>query len=102
MFINQHKFPLKYIISFLIMYSFYIITKFFSVVHIIYCHIIDNCKVIIIGHDKQCDLVKNPERSGFVKYLEAFRLANDPRAQICELKKNYRGWFSTFCDEVKI
>ncbi len=62
----------------------------------------DNCKVIIIGHDKQCDLVKNPERSGFVKYLEAFRLANDPRAEICELKKNYRGWFSTFCDEVKI
>ena len=62
----------------------------------------DNCKVIMIGHDKQCDLVKNPERSGFVKYIEAFREANDPRAQICELKTNHRGWFSTFCDDVKI
>ena len=62
----------------------------------------DNCKVIIIGHDKQCDLVKNPERSGFVKYISAFEQANDPRAQICELKKNYRGWFSTFCDNVNI
>lgn len=60
----------------------------------------DSCKVIIIGHDKQCDLIKNPERSGFTKYVEAFKRANDPRAQICELKTNHRGWFSTFCDDV--
>lgn len=62
----------------------------------------DNCKVIMIGHDKQCDLIKNPERSGFVKYIDAFKEANDPRVEICELKKNYRGWFSNFCDEVKL
>ena len=62
----------------------------------------DNCKVIIIGHDKQCDLVKKPERSGFTRYLEAFKEDNDPRVEICELKKNYRGWFSTFCDDVNI
>ena len=32
----------------------------------------DNCKVIIIGHDGQCDLFKHKERSGFVPYLKAF------------------------------
>jgi len=62
----------------------------------------DNCKVIIIGEHSQCDLVKNPERSGFVKYIDAFKEANDPRVEICELKKNYRGWFSSFCDDVKL
>lgn len=62
----------------------------------------DSCKVIIIGHDKQCDLIKNPERSGFVKYLRAFENCNDDRIQICELNTNHRGWFSTFCDDVEI
>ena len=54
---------------------------------------------------KQCDLVKKPERSGFGKYLDAFRKAIDKgetRAQICELHTNHRGWFSTFCDDVEI
>ena len=62
----------------------------------------DNSKVIMIGHVGQIDLVKNPERSGFIKYINAFKEANDPRVEICELIKNYRGWFSTFCDNVEL
>lgn len=64
----------------------------------------DNCKTIIIGHDKQCDLYKHPERSGFVPYLNAFKNieSKDNRVSICELTKNYRGWVSTFCDNVEL
>lgn len=60
----------------------------------------DNSKAIVIGSHVQCDLLKHSERSGFVPYINAFKEANDPRVKVCELKKNYRGWFSTFCDEV--
>ena len=63
----------------------------------------DNSKVILIGHSGQCDLVKHPERSGFVPYINAFRKAiekGETRAQICELHTNHRGWISTFCDNV--
>ena len=60
----------------------------------------DSCKTIIIGHDKQCDLYKHPERSGFIPYLKAFEELNDSRVAICELVHNHRGWFSTFCDSV--
>ena len=62
----------------------------------------DSCRVIVIGHVGQVDLVVHPERSGFIKYINAFKEANDPRVEICELKKNYRGWFSTFCDDVQL
>ena len=63
----------------------------------------DSCKTILIGHDKQCDLYKHPERSGFLPYLEAFEnIKDDPRVGICELKINHRGWLSTFCDNVEI
>lgn len=62
----------------------------------------DSCKVIIIGHDGQCDLFKHKERSGFVPYLEAFeKIKDDPRVAICNLSTNHRGWFSTFCDNVE-
>ncbi len=64
----------------------------------------DNCKTILIGHSKQCDLLKHKERSGFVPYLNAFRKAIDngeTRVQICELHTNHRGWVSTFCDNVE-
>lgn len=61
----------------------------------------DNCKVIIIGHTGQCDILKHQERSGFQRYLDAFKnIEDDPRVAICELDKNYRGWFSEFCDNV--
>ena len=56
----------------------------------------DNCKVIVIGHDGQIDLFKNPERSGFVRYLNWF--APDERCAVCELTKNYRGWISRHAD----
>jgi phosphate starvation-inducible protein PhoH and related proteins len=62
----------------------------------------DNCKVIVIGHDKQCDLYKNQERSGFVPYLNAFKKCTDPRVSVCELTINHRGWVSTFCDNVQM
>ena len=63
----------------------------------------DSCKTILIGHDKQCDLYKHPERSGFLPYLEAFEnIKDDPRVGICELSINHRGWLSTFCDNVEI
>lgn len=61
----------------------------------------DSSKVIIIGHQLQCDIIKHPERAGFKRYLEAFReIEDDPRVSICKLTKNYRGWFSAFCDDV--
>lgn len=56
----------------------------------------DNCKVIVIGHDGQNDLYKNPENSGFVRYLNWFE--PDERAEVCKLVKNYRGWISQHAD----
>lgn len=62
----------------------------------------DSCKVIMIGHDRQCDIIKHPERSGFIPYLNAFKnIKEDPRVEICELNTNHRGWLSSFCDEVE-
>lgn len=62
----------------------------------------DSCKVIIIGHDGQCDLYKHKERSGFIPYLNAFKnIKDDPRVAICQLTTNHRGWFSNFCDNVQ-
>ena len=63
----------------------------------------DNCKVVLIGHTGQCDILKHPERSGFKYYLDAFEeIKDDPRVAICKLTKNYRGWFSDFCDNVDV
>lgn len=62
----------------------------------------DNCKIIVIGHSLQCDLYNNPERSGFVKYLNHFKSANDERVAICNLTKNYRGWVSTYADKLEL
>ena len=59
----------------------------------------DSCKVIVIGHDGQIDLYKNPERSGFVRYMNWF--LGDERCEVCELKKNYRGWISEHADNLK-
>ena len=54
-------------------------------------------KVIVIGHDKQCDL-KYPQDSGFVRMMNHF--ANRERCKICTLSKNYRGWISAWADEL--
>lgn len=55
-------------------------------------------KVIVIGHDLQCDL-DNPETSGFIKYIEHFK--DKERAAVCTLTTNYRSWISQCADEVK-
>jgi predicted ribonuclease YlaK len=65
----------------------------------------DSCKLIMIGHSEQCDLIKKSDRSGFAPYLKAFQKAIDDgetRAAICDLKINHRGWISTFCDDVEL
>ena len=54
-------------------------------------------KVIVIGHDKQCDL-SDPSRSGFTRYIEHF--SGMERAAFCELTQNHRGWISQHADEL--
>lgn len=58
----------------------------------------DTSKVIVIGHDKQCDL-ENAEASGFLKYLEHYQ--GRQRAAVCNLTTNYRGWISCWADELE-
>ena len=58
----------------------------------------DDCKIIVIGHDQQCDL-DDKESTGFVKYIEHFR--GHEHCEICELTINHRGWVSQFADELK-
>lgn len=57
----------------------------------------DDCKIIVIGHDKQCDL-EDKSKSGFRKYIEHFR--GHEHCEICELTINHRGWVSQFADEL--
>ena len=54
-------------------------------------------KVIVIGHDEQCDL-ENKKESGFTAYLEHFK--DQERAAVCVLKNNHRGWISRHADEL--
>ena len=56
-----------------------------------------NAKVIVIGHDEQCDL-DDPSLSGFTKYMKHFE--GQPRAAICSLSINYRGWISSWADKI--
>ncbi len=56
-----------------------------------------NAKVIVIGHDEQCDL-DDVRSSGFVAYLEHFR--DEDRAAVCTLRNNHRGWISRHADEL--
>lgn len=58
----------------------------------------DNCKVVVIGHDQQCDIFHHKERSGFIPYLNWFK--NEPYCQVCELDHNYRGIVSAKADEL--
>ena len=57
----------------------------------------DDCKIIVIGHDKQCDL-EDKLSSGFSKYIEHFR--GHEHCEVCELTINHRGWVSQFADEL--
>lgn len=54
-------------------------------------------KVIVMGHDLQCDL-DNPSASGFTRYLEHFK--NKDRCAVCEMHTNHRGWISQYADEL--
>lgn len=56
-----------------------------------------NAKVVVIGHELQCDL-DNPKESGFATYIEHF--AEQDRAAVCKLTQNYRSWISQWADEV--
>lgn len=60
----------------------------------------DDCKVIVIGHYAQCDLVGHTSRSGFRPFLELFKSTRDPRVAICKLHKNYRGFISQTADSL--
>mgnify|MGYP002706194055 FL=1 len=55
-------------------------------------------KVIVIGHDKQCDL-DSPGSSGFVRYINHF--SGQPRATVCTLSNNYRSWISKHADDLE-
>lgn len=55
-------------------------------------------KVVVIGHDLQCDL-DNPSTSGFIKYVEHFK--NMDRVMVCTLTTNHRGWISQHADELE-
>jgi predicted ribonuclease YlaK len=57
----------------------------------------DNCKVIVIGHDGQCDL-KNPQLSGFTRYIEHFR--EESYVGVVKLSKNFRGRLANKADEL--
>lgn len=57
-----------------------------------------NVKVIVIGHELQCDL-DNPAQSGFMKCIEQFK--DKERAAICSLTTNHRGWISQCADELR-
>lgn len=54
-------------------------------------------KVIVIGHELQCDL-DNPTTSGFTKYIQHFK--DKERTAVCHLTTNHRGWISQCADEV--
>lgn len=58
----------------------------------------DDCKIICIGHDAQCDL-EDKSSTGFKKYIEHFR--GHEHCEICELTINHRGWVSQFADELQ-
>lgn len=58
----------------------------------------DDCKIICIGHDEQCDL-ENKASSGFKKYINHFD--GHEHCEICELTINHRGWVSQFADELE-
>ena len=58
----------------------------------------DDCKIICIGHDAQCDL-EDKSSTGFKKYIEHFR--GHEHCEVCELTINHRGWVSQFADELR-
>lgn len=56
----------------------------------------DSCKVIVIGHSGQIDI---GGESGFARYLTHYH--GQSRCAVCWLRHNYRGWISTWADQLK-
>lgn len=52
-------------------------------------------KLIVIGHDKQCDL-EDSSTSGFTKCIEHY--SKHERVAICNLTIDHRGWISQWAD----
>lgn len=59
----------------------------------------DNCHIIAAGHRGQIDL-KNPSKSGFVKYLNHFAKLGEEKVRVCPLTINFRGWISRHADAI--
>lgn len=59
----------------------------------------DSCRVICIGHSQQCDLYKNKQNSGFVKYIDHF--SKYDRCAVVNLTTNFRGWMAQAADELE-
>ena len=57
----------------------------------------NHTKVIVIGHDLQCDL-DDPSASGFVECIAHF--AEHERTKVCTLTTNHRGWISQWADKL--
>lgn len=58
----------------------------------------DKQKVIVIGHDEQCDLL-DANASGFLKYMKHYE--GQERAAMCKLTTNHRGWISQHADKLQ-
>ena len=58
----------------------------------------DDCKIIVIGHEKQCDL-SDKAKSGFKRYIDHF--FGHEHCQVCQLTINHRGWVSQWADELE-
>lgn len=58
----------------------------------------DDCKIIVIGHELQCDL-EDKSKSGFKKYIDHF--FGHEHCQTCQLTVNHRGWVSQWADELQ-
>lgn len=58
----------------------------------------EHAKVIVIGHELQCDLDEHAA-SGFVRYINHF--SGQERAAVCALHTNHRGWISRCADELE-
>lgn len=60
------------------------------------CH--DSCKVIILGHSGQIDLLRNRDNSGLARYEK--HAEGVDFAAVCHLTHNYRGVVSRWADEI--
>jgi len=61
----------------------------------------DDCKVIVIGHSGQIDIIKHPERSGFTKLIELFEKEGSEFSEVCTLTENHRGRVSLLADKLE-